>query len=86
MATKQDRDGFDAALKEMYLPRLQSTVNKGRILSEHLRREAGMTDATGRRAVVPINLRPSEAIGARADGEALPDPQSQTYVQANIAF
>jgi hypothetical protein len=86
MATKQDRDGFDAALKEMYLPRLQSTVNKGRILSEHLRREAGMTDATGRQAIVPVNLRPSEAIGARGDGEALPSPQSQNFQPVKIQY
>jgi hypothetical protein len=82
----QNRSNFDKVLKEMYLPRLQSTVNKGRILSEHLRKETGMTDATGRKAIVPVNIRPSEAIGARADGGALPSPQGQTYVESQVEY
>ena len=88
MATEQSRTNFDKALKDLYLPRLLATVNTGRVLSEHLRRDTSLTDVSGRKAMVPVNIRPSQAVGAR-DGDgtaALPSPQSQTFVGVEIPY
>jgi len=82
----QTLSNFDAALKEFYLPRLQSTINTNRVLMTHLRRDASKTDASGRRAVVPVNIRPSQALGARGDGGALPTAQHQRYVEVRINY
>jgi hypothetical protein len=80
---------FDAALKEFYLPRLRSTINQNRVLLTALERDAGRTDISGRRAVVPINIRGSYAIGARADGTngpALPTGSNQTIISSQISY
>ena len=81
--------GFNAALKEFYLPRFLSTINSNRILMTRLERDTSKTDVSGRHARVPVNIRPSQAIGARSDttsGPALPTPQSQTWVEVQIGY
>jgi hypothetical protein len=82
----QSISNFDAALKEFYLPRLQSTINTNRVLMTRLERESGKTDASGRRAVVPVNIQPSQAVGARADEAALPTAQHQKYAEVRISY
>lgn len=82
----QSVSNFDKALKEFYLPRLQSTINTNRILMTRLEREAGKTDASGRRATVAVNIQPSQAVGARADEEALPTAQHQRYTEVQISY
>ena len=77
---------INAALKYLYLPRLQSTVNTRNVLSSRLQTNTDLTSVSGRSAVVPINIRPSQAIGARADEGALPTPQQQTYVECQIPY
>lgn len=80
---------MNEALKEFYLPRLQSTIGTDRILMTRLERDTSKTDISGRYADVPINIRPSQAIGARADGTGgptLPTAQNQTYVSVQIGF
>lgn len=74
------------ALKYLYLPRIQETIAKATVLTDRLESSSEHTSASGRSAVVPINIRPSEAIGARGDGEALPTPQNQTYVESAVAY
>lgn len=81
-----NRSTMDKALKDLYLPRLQSTINVKRILMSRLEKNAGSRSVSGRQAIVPINIRPSEAIGARGDGDALPTPQKQTYVECSIPY
>jgi hypothetical protein len=76
----QDLTNFDAVLKEDYGPKIQSTINQDRILMARFERSTDMSDFQGRRAVVPINMRPSQSVGARADGGSTPSPQRQTYV------
>jgi len=81
--------GFNAALKEFYLPRLVSTINEKRVLMMRLEKDAGKTDVSGRHARVPVNIRGSQAIGARADangGPSLPTPQQQTFVELMIGY
>ena len=82
-------DAFNAVLKEFYLPRLTSTINEKRVLMSRLERDTSKTDVSGRHARLPVNIRPSQAIGARADadgGPSLPTPQSQTYVELIIGY
>jgi hypothetical protein len=81
--------GFNAALKEFYLPRLVSTINEKRILMSRLERDSKSTDVSGRHARLPVNIAPSQAIGARADadgGPSLPDPQKQTFVELMVGY
>lgn len=82
----QNMTNFDKALKEFYLPRLQSTINTNRVLMQRLEKDASKTDVSGRRATFPVNIRPSQAVGARADEGALPTAQSQTYVESNVGY
>ena len=87
--TTSSNTGFNAALKEFYLPRFLSTINENRILMSRLERDTSKTDVSGRHARVPVNIRPSQAIGARADsssGPALPTPQSQTWVEVQLGY
>lgn len=87
--TTTSNTGFNAALKEFYLPRFLSTINSNRILMTRLDRDTSKTDVSGRHARVPVNIRPSQAIGARGDsssGPALPTPQSQTWVEVQIGY
>ena len=74
------------ALKEFYLPRLQSTIPTDRILMTRIEKDTSKTDISGKYAAVPVNIRPTQAIGARGDNETLPTAQNQTYVQVQIGF
>jgi len=80
------RSSMDTALKDIYLPRLRSVVRKKRVLSARLKSNAEQTSVSGRQAVVPINLRPSEAVGARGDGELLPAPQKQIFDDSIVPY
>jgi len=71
---------FDAVLKEDYGRKLRTVINSKRILMARLQRTSEAADFTGRRAVVPVNMRPTQSVGARADGGTTPSPQNQTYV------
>ena len=79
---------FDNALKDWYLPRLLSTINVNRVLMTRLERDSGKTDVTGRHARVPVNIRPSQAIGARDDASnsTLPTAQNQTFADLRIGY
>ena len=74
------------ALKKLYLPRLQSTVNTSTVLLSRLERVLKEKSVSGHSAIVPVNLRPSEAIASIGDGEALPTPQNQTLVETSIGY
>lgn len=94
MATSQyytttSNTGFNAALKEFYLPRLVSTINERRVLMTRLERDSSKTDVSGRHARLPVNITGTQAIAARADadgGPSLPTPQSQTFVELQIGY
>ena len=82
----QTLQNFDKALKEFYLPRLQSTINTNRVLMQRLERDASKTDVSGRQAIFPINIRPTQAVGARGDSEAMPTAQNQTYIESKVGY
>lgn len=77
----QNMSDFDKALKYTYLPRMLSTINVARPLLKRIRRDSNKIDATGRSSLVPVNILPSQALGARADGGALPAAQFQRYTE-----
>ena len=79
-------DTMQHAMKKLYLPRLRSTVNTATVLSTRLEKNTEMTSVSGRNAIVPINIRPSEAIGARPDDGTLPTAQNQTFVECAIPY
>jgi len=79
-------DTMQHAMKRLYLPRLRSTVNTATVLSTRLEKNTEMTSVSGRNAIVPINIRPSEAIGARPDDGTLPTAQNQTFVECAIPY
>ena len=89
MATEQSVSSFDKALKEFYLPRLQSTINTDRVLLTRIQKDVSKTDASGRHATCPINIRPSQAMGSRhgtVGSPSLPTPQNQTIIATTIPF
>ena len=77
---------MNAALKKLYLPRLQSTVNTATVLLSRLERVLKEKSVSGQSAIVPINLRPSEAIASLGDGDPLPTPQNQTLVESAVGY
>lgn len=77
---------MQAALKRLYLPRLRATVNQKTVLRSRIKQVVDQTSVSGRAAIVPINIRPSEALGARADGAALPTPSNQTFVESSVSY
>ena len=77
---------MDKALKNLYLPRLRSTINTATVLSSRLEKNTTSTGVSGRKAIVPINIRGSEAIGARGDDATLPTPQNQTYLETEVVY
>lgn len=77
---------MQAALKRLYLPRLRATVNTRTVLRMRIKKVMDQVSVSGRSAIVPINIRPSEAIGARTDGAALPTPQNQTFVESSVSY
>jgi hypothetical protein len=80
------RTTMDAALKNLYLPTMVSTINTSTVLLSRIEARTDMTSVSGRQAVVPVNIRGSQAMGARADGGTLPTPQNQTYVEMAVPY
>jgi len=74
------------ALKTLYLPRTLSVIRTNTVLRSRLKTNTDSTSVSGKGAIVPVNIRPSEAIGARGDGEALPQPQNQRYQEVSISY
>tara|TARA_Y100001956_G_C4123316_1_gene188684 strand:+ start:749 stop:1963 length:1215 start_codon:yes stop_codon:yes gene_type:complete len=77
---------MNAALKKLYLPRLQSTVNTATVLLSRVERVLAEKSVSGQSAIVPINIRPSEAIASLGDGDDLPTPQNQTLVESSVGY
>jgi len=85
--TSGSASGFDRALKEMYAPRINMDVAAQRnAILGRLKRSAGTRDLSGRRFYEPINIRGSQALGARAGTttNSLPTAQNQILVDALV--
>ncbi len=57
----QGLSNLDAALKEMYLPSVLSTIRTKRVLQMHLDRDTESTDVSGRHARVPEGQPPGKS-------------------------
>jgi len=83
--TTGSASGFDRALKELYAPAMNDMpVNKKRVLLSRIQKDASKRSLVGRRFLEPINMRGSQALGARASGGATPTSGSQTIIEALI--
>src|SRR3990167_503497 len=82
--TTSSASGFDRALKELYPRKMNTIINRRNILLNMLRRQSKVKQVSGRRVVQPINIRGSQALGARNATGTTPSPQSQTIIEALI--
>lgn len=78
-----DLSGFDAALKEVYGPRIEEQLNQYNPLSDWID-ENDSADWTGREVTYPIHVGRNEGVGASAEGDPLPAAGAQSYAQVKI--
>jgi hypothetical protein len=79
----QNLSGFDAALKDVYGPRIEEQLNQINILSDWIE-ENDSADWTGRQVIYPIHVTRNQGVGASAEGARLPPAGSQGYAQVKI--
>ena len=83
--TTSTASGMDRALKELYSPAMNDApINKKRVLLSRINRDASKRSLVGRRFLEPINMRGSQALGARASGGSTPASGNQTIIEALI--
>src|SRR4051812_34958284 len=76
------RTEWDALLQEDYvMDGIKVAVNKATPFKSKLRRR-GMT--AGRRRIYPVQVGMSQGNGARAEGEEMPDPGAEEFVDAIV--
>lgn len=80
------RTTMNDALKRLYLPRLRSIINESTVLSNRLQANTQSTGVSGREAVVPVNIDGTIGYGARGDGDDLPTPDNQTFVETTVPY
>ena len=80
----QTLTGFDAALKEVYGPRIEEQLNIVNPLSEWID-ENDSSDWTGREVTYPIHVSRNQGVGSSGEGDPLPAAGSQGYAQVKIA-
>lgn len=79
----QDLSGFDAALKDVYGPRIEEQLNNINVLSDWID-ENDSADWTGRQVIYPIHVGRNQGVGASAEGNRLPPAGAQTYATVKI--
>ena len=79
----QTLTAFDAALKDVYGPRIEEQLNKVNPLAEWID-ENDSSDWTGRQVTFPIHVSRNEGVGASAEGDPLPAAGQQGYAQVKI--
>jgi len=80
------RTTMNDALKRLYLPRLRSIINESTVLSNRLQKNTTSTSVSGREAIVPVNIDGTIGYGARGDGDDLPTPENQTFVETTVPY
>jgi len=80
------RTTMNDALKRLYLPRLRSIINESTVLANRLQKNTTSTSVSGREAVVPVNIDGTIGYGARGDGDDLPTPENQTFVETTVPY
>src|SRR4030042_983911 len=79
----QTLTAFDAALKDIYGPRIEEQLNQTNPLTEWID-ENDSADWTGRQVTYPIHISRNEGVGASAEGDPLPAAGQQGYAQVKI--
>jgi hypothetical protein len=79
----QDLTGFDAALKEVYGPRIEEQLNMVNVLADWID-ENDSADWTGRVVKYPLHISRNQGVGASAEGDPLPAAGAQGYVDVSI--
>jgi hypothetical protein len=79
----QTLTGFDAALKEVYGPRIEEQLNIVNVLSDWID-ENDSEDWTGRVKKYPLHIGRNQGVGASAEGDPLPAAGAQSYVDVSI--
>lgn len=74
---------FDAALKDVYGPRIEEQLNMTNPLSDWID-ENDSSDWTGRQVTYPIHVSRNEGVGASGEGDPLPAAGAQGYAQVKI--
>lgn len=71
---------IDAALKEVYLPKVQEAMTQGRVLLEKMDRNS--EDYDGKKIVVAVNKSRNAGLGGAAEDGTLPTAGNQGWVDA----
>jgi len=79
----QTLTGFDAALKDVYGPRIEEQLSIANVLTDWIDTNDA-AEWTGRRVVYPIHVGRNEGVGANAEGEPLPDATHQDFASVAI--
>lgn len=74
---------FDAALKDVYGPRIEEQLNQVNILSDWIE-ENDSAEWTGRQVVYPIHVGRNEGVGATQEAGHLPQAGHQQYAKVII--
>lgn len=75
---------YSTVLKEIYLPTVQEQLNNTNVLSAFI--ETNEQDISGKTAYINMHTGRTTALGARADGGALPTAKYQTHKTAEVGM
>ena len=73
---------YDEVLKTFYLPAVQEQLNHDTILADII--DTNETDVSGKNATIEMHYGRTRGIGARGDGEALPDADNQKFKTCTV--
>ena len=73
---------YQEAMKTFFLPAVQEQLNHDMILADKI--DVNEEDVFGKEAKIDLHYGRSNAVGARADGGALPDADYQKYKQCTV--
>jgi len=77
-----DLSAFDAVLKDIFLGPIRVNLNQGTILMSRLDKTADFIVAGGKKVISPLLYGHSQAVGARADNQALPAVKKSKYKES----
>lgn len=79
----QTLTAFDAALKDVYGPRIEEQLSLVNVLSDWVD-ENDSAEWTGRQVIYPIHVSRTQGVGATTEGSRLPPAGYQGYAQVKI--
>jgi len=79
----QTLTGYDAALKDVYGPRIEEQLNDMNVLSDYIE-EDDSQDWTGRQKIFPITTGRNQGVGSTTESGALPTAGLMTYEDVKV--